>query len=547
MSMADDDVQQAAIDTSDGGESYTPPAQAPAPAEAAPQAGPTPAPQASAGIPNVGPAPVGQGAASTPMGGGGFNPAGPGMQQLGSQVASDVGQGVENFKKSMPGRAGAQIIAYLMGKDASHPEMLDQAAQQVDPQGQMTEADRNLLAIDHAHSIGGVAASWPLLQANRVAYNGKGAFAKVALDGTQQKPADLNAAIDAANKAQANVPDGSNIKFAPSQGGVTATVTMPGTSQVQRINLTPQQFSQFLDVGNGGQWDKLMEHGAPAVLQKIASSGGATKLGQLQPQPKPAAEPPAPEQENYEQMQRRAPDSQAVRTGQPQARDVTQGDQPAIPGTHDVHGHYIGPAQDDNSNYGSELEARSRKIFPSVGQEAERNAWMAAQEQESSKLENAVEVAKEKGVWADKRAATTGGLRNEGETIKAGAKTEAASIYSGGKLAAVRLQVDAKNAAAGNKEARDRIDAARKNIAVKRQTAEGLTPEDKVLDAQLTQAALQAGLPKLQAPQAPAQQQAPQQQAAPQRSAQDQQAAAWAKANPNDPRAKAIMTRLGAQ
>lgn len=522
MSMADEDVQQAAIDTSDGGENYTPPAQQEAPQAAAPAAPAAPAPQASAGIPNVGPAPIGQEAASTPVGAG--------MQKLGSQIASDVGQGVENVKNSVPGQVTKRIISYLMGADASHPEMLDQAAQQVDPHGQMTEADRNLLAIDKAHSTGGEKASWPLLQANRVAYNGKAAFAKTALEGTQQKPADLNAAIDAANKAQANVPDGSNIKFQAAPGGVTATVTMPGTSQVQRINLNPQQFSQFLDVGNGGQWDKLMEHGAPAVLQKIASSGGQTKLGQAQPLAK------AP-----------APDNSESDAYQPPQLKTNAGKTPSslnLSGDDNVRQAYQPPADGPDSDVN-----RSYKMFPRAHldetENAKREAWLASQEENDANRQNRVDVAGETGKQRIKVAEATGRSRENVATTAAGAKVEGAQLYSGAKTKAAQINADTKLAAQGNVQAQQRIESARKAIAVKRQTAGTLTPEDEALERQLTQAA--SGRPQ-QAPQAPAQPAAPQQQAEPQRSAQDQQAAAWAKANPNDPRSKAIMQRLqGAQ
>ena len=243
MSMQDEDVM-GAIDTSDDNSGAAPVA---APSPGQPTPGMTPAQDDS-----------------------GTSPAAPGAAPGGQSAEPTLG----NAPPSGPlGGVGKRIIAYLMGGDAAHPDTLDQLGKQVDPEGRMTPADRNLASLDAVYDKGGPQAAWPILQANRVAYNAQTAFAKTALQGTPQKPADLDAAIDAANKAQGNVLDGSNVNFSQNRnGGVTATVTMHGTSQQHQIDLTPQQFGQFLDVGGDGQWDKIMDQSAPATLHRLARS-----------------------------------------------------------------------------------------------------------------------------------------------------------------------------------------------------------------------------------------------------------------------------------
>src|ERR1700677_3416168 len=74
--------------------------------------------------------------------------------------------------------------------------------------------NQNLMTIDAAFQKGGLQAAIPLLQANRVAFAAKQAFAYAAMTGIKGKGPDLNAAIDAANQAEQHILDGSNVKFA---------------------------------------------------------------------------------------------------------------------------------------------------------------------------------------------------------------------------------------------------------------------------------------------------------------------------------------------
>lgn len=456
------------------------------------------------------------------------------------------GEGGSGFGQSpQPDLAATQtpakkIIAYLMGADAAHPDVLQQGAQAVDPQGQMSPGDRNLMAVDAAREKGGDQAAWALLQSNRVAYNAQTAFAKTALQGTPQKPADLKAAIDAANKAQANVLDGSNIQFSPSQGGVTATVTMHGTTQPQTIPLSVQQFAQFLDVGGDGQWDKVMDQSAPATLQRIAQAqpqaqgaaataqGGTPTLNPRKPQwPTPQGSAPAAPQDQQEAPAKPAPTSFGKT---PSSINLSGSDAAGTP-------------PEDQTHYGEELEARSKKIFPS--DQAAANQWMAAQEEQELKRQNAIDVAGETGRQRIEVAKATGGSRVEAAKINAEGKLKGWQYSSDQKLAAAKAQLQAKieqNASKGAGDAQNRL---LKLVQTKIMSGQPLTPQEQAQVDTLPGAAA-AGAQQQAAPQ----RQAPAQAAAPAQSSQspqDQQALSWANANPNDPRAAQIKQRLGVQ
>lgn len=287
----------------------------------------------------------------------------PAQQQGAIPDDTDMGSGQSQLPGPAPGEsplydAGAtphqmlqsgakKIIGYLMGAGAAPPTALQTAGQTVDPHGQMSESDRNLVAIHKAVDEGDLQTGWALVQANRQQYNAKQAFAKAALNGIQGKPADPAAAAQAATQAAANLPDGNNVVFQPSQGGFTATVTIPGTRTPQQIQLSAGQFDQWLDIGKEGQFDKVLEHGGAApVLTAIAKQ------------------------------------------------------QPAADGEKEAP---------DKANYGEELEERSRRVFPWISQESQRQQWMGQQEQSEAERQNKVDVAKTRADALEQVAGTRAG------------------------------------------------------------------------------------------------------------------------------------------
>lgn len=403
-----------------------------------------------------------------------------------------------------PARGVKRIIAMLMG-EGGDPAAVKQAAIQADPQGQMSPGDRNIVAVAQATQQGGEAAGWKLAQGNRVTYNPKAAFAYAALTGNAQKPPDLRAAIDAANQAMPHVLDGSDVTFQPGQTGVTATVKMPGSSQVQQINLTVPQFKQFLDVGRDGQWDRLMETGIPATLQRLSRVNG------------PAADPAS-----QAAQANRAQPAQA-----PQAPKTNFGKTPStlnLSGSDNVQ-----PPAEDNSGIDPEIQKRANTLYPSISQQDQRNHYMGAEHSREAEMENKINVEEQRGKFKVDAADTTGQHREN-----------AAKTFSEGRVKAALANLQAHIHQQEMAGVRNQRTLQEKALATIVMTGGKMSPQQKAMWDQITTAT-----PEPQA--APQQQQAAPKQQSQQTSDKDQQALAWAKANPADPRAAQIKQRLGVQ
>jgi hypothetical protein len=428
-----------------------------------------------------------------------------------------------------PARGVKSIISYLMGADAMPPEALDGAGKTVDPQGRMNPSERNLMALQHARDNGGDEAAWALMQTNRVSYNAQTAFAKTALEGTAQKPADLMAAIDAANKAQANVLDGSNVEFRPLQGGqaITATVTRPGAPPDQLV-LSPQQFAKWLDVGGDGQWDKIMSSGAQQTLHKIVNEGpsrGSKSLGDMPPMPgqrpqrQPAAAPPVDNSESdayNPSAAENAPKSNFGKT--PSSLNLSGSDERSTP-------------VPDQTNYGPELEARAMRMFPSVSQEAERNQWMAGEEARSEGNQVKIDVAAETGKRKEDVARVTAGGKTEAEKIKAAGALEKTKEHNKGwqfaseaKAKAAAAMVNQRAQEMLHRDANSAQGRHLKLISSKMATLQPLTEDEK-------KAADAMGVQGMQAAEVTRPQQQQQQQTAP----QQRPAASHANRSPGPP------------
>jgi hypothetical protein len=365
----------------------------------------------------------------------------PGLPDVGNAPAYNaLGAGQDN---PAAGKAPMQkLVSYLMGAGAADPQTAKSFEQGVKHENPgISDDDANLLAVHKAGEMGGPGAAWAMVQYNRMGYNAKQSFAKAALNGIDGKTGNAQAAAQAATQAGAHILDGSSTVFTAMPGGqgFTATVKLPGTDRAVNFQLTPQQMNQWLDVGGHGQWDKVMEEGGVATtLQKITSGGDQQPQGDdQQPDASATATPPAvaPPQ---------APDSQAVRTGKPQVMDPTQADQPAIPGTHDKHGHYIGPQEEDTDQYSPELVSRAKKAFPMIGDEAERQNWMSAQEDKQENRENAVKVAVEKGDREIEKSRVQGQYRDLTATDAGKIKERGTEYTADRKKEGTQYSVDAR-------------------------------------------------------------------------------------------------------
>lgn len=429
----------------------------------------------------------------------------PGAQQGGS--SSD--QGVQRLNgiadagkqtplegiKQFPGNV-KRIVSYLMGEGADHPQALDQAGAQVDPRGQMSPDERNVRAVEMAEKSGGPEAAWKLVQANRVAYNAKQAFAYAALNGTQQKRPDINAAIDAANQASTHVLDGSQVQFAASPRGVTATVK-GADGQPQQIELSPDAFRRYLNVGGEGQWDKVMQGGVPATLQKLAQGGKEqiTSLAQQKPLPNARAR----QTSNPTESEAYTPPTPKTNFGKtPSTINLTGSDE-------------IQPAAKDETNYGAELEARAMRMFPSVSQERDRNQWMAQQEQRQEEMQNKVDVAKETGESRVRTARETGAGRVQAAQVTGELKNKGWQYASEAKLGVAKQQLAQRIAEMQHKDANSDQTRALKLVQTKMLSLQPLSPQEQQMVDSLPGAASAASqVTKPGAPQQPAPQSKPQ-------------------------------------
>lgn len=413
-----------------------------------------------ANAPGVGinaPGAQGQGAIPEPQEEG----QGPVAGDPGNQMRSPAGQEGDKFQKDWQGvkdvagqvgtqiknsPAGQFIMRYLAGADAAPQAAVDQLSQQVDPQGQLTDGQRAVLTVDKAAQTGGEEAAFKVVQNLRQKWNATQGFAYTALNGSPQKPGDLGAAAHAASQAAAHMPDGTEAQFAPNQtGGITATVTVgPGKPQ-QQINLTAPQFNQYLDIGrvDGGQFDAVYENGGiPAVLQRL-SQGQGIPVGPQMGTP------------NVQATNRTVAGMNASRTGVDQAAAIPASS--GIPPT---------SQQREPGSYSPELEAKSRRIFPSVGESQQRQLWMAKMEQQG-------EVNATNRIKAETPLGVAG--------VRAGATTEAATTRAGGQVAAAQAhsqgQVDAAmiRAASTNENARLRVSGVLAQVAANTQNKQAAT------------------------------------------------------------------------
>lgn len=361
-----------------------------------------------------------------------------------------------------------RILSYLMGEGAAQPQEINVLGSSVDPTGQMPASTRNVLAVERAAQAGGPEAAWKIVQGNRVAFNAKQAFGYAALNGTAQKPPDLNAAIDAANQAQSHILDGSDVQFAPAPGGVTATVTGPD-GQPQQLRMTLDQFRAYLNVGGEGQWDKLMETGVPAAIKKLAT-GQMSRLSQMQP----LRRPPKQQAQVVD-----AVDEEAIPTGEEAPQESTRAKkQDRMAG----------------STYSPALQEQARRLFPWASQAQQAEAWMAQQQGKEAERQNKVDVARETGLYkvgaADARA--QGGiqqqqLKNEGGVALQEVKNKGWKYASDSKVRAAEaaaVEKAADRAARNNQAEQSR---ALKLLQTKMMTMQDLTPQEQAMAEQITQ------------------------------------------------------------
>lgn len=385
-----------------------------------------------------------------------------------------------------------RIISYLMGADAAHPHELEASSQGADPSGRLPASARNVLAVEQAaQGEGGPDAAWKLVQGHRVAFNAKQAFGYAALNGAAGKPPDIEAAVDAANKAQSHVLDGSEVRFTRSPQGVTATVISP-EGQPQHIPLSPDQFRAYLNVGGEGQFDKLMQNGIPAAIQRLASQDTASRVNRQLPQ-----RPQAPQQQG-----------EAIATG---IRPESEGSA-AAPAPKPQDGQ-TQPTAEDGPGYSRQMEERASRIFPWASQSQQKEAWLAQQSAREDEQENKLNIAKAgAGSRVDAATARAGStveaqrLKNEGGANVQEIKNKGWQYASEQKRLAAEAKVKGEADKLASSNANQAQTRALRVIQEKLRTLQTLTPQEQsIVDRFNTDANAQApalqGQPKPAAPQ----------------------------------------------
>jgi hypothetical protein len=217
----------------------------------------------------------------------------------------------------------------------------------------------------------GVETGVPIPQANRMAFGAKQSFGKAALQGSNQKPPDLNAAVDAANQAEQHVIDGSNVHFAASPNGVTATVIGKDGKPQRQIPLTVDQFGQYMNIGKDGQFDKLMRNGVVDTLSRLSRgqiiSGTSKSLGDMAPLP--------------------SKDEQEGRKWNAGTKSQSVLDAEESGDAREIRREYQRPEYVGKKSAAQELEDASYDMFPGAEVDgninAKRVAWMVQQKQQA--------------------------------------------------------------------------------------------------------------------------------------------------------------------
>lgn len=152
------------------------------------------------------------------------------------------------------------ILNYLTGGDAMSPQEFDKYMKMTRDQAD-TPSDNTALAIAAAADDKGGPYGFAALQAARKDYDRSADLARAAAE-----KGDISGAVTAGNKAYEMVPH-SSVTFTQTKDGITADIADRVSGKTQQQMLSPQQFGQLMDIRSTGQYDHILERGAPAAFQ----------------------------------------------------------------------------------------------------------------------------------------------------------------------------------------------------------------------------------------------------------------------------------------
>lgn len=194
-----------------------------------------------------------------------------GANQMGLSQQRGVGTAAQKQK----------ALDWQRGFGAIPPQELDAVKKAVDPEGKMTEAQRNMMALGQVYQFqlnkgnpeGAQRAAFQVLQAYRLDAQ---RYASIAAHAAEN--GDLNTAAQAAVKAYANIPDGRDIAvFKDEDGKLNFSYTDAATGKtIVKGLLTPQQLAaQATGIAAGG-FDKLILQAAGQRAEEAAKGRGGT-------------------------------------------------------------------------------------------------------------------------------------------------------------------------------------------------------------------------------------------------------------------------------
>lgn len=181
-----------------------------------------------------------------------------------------------------------KAMDWQRGFGAIPPQELDAVKKAVDPEGKMTEAQRNMMALGQVYQFqmnkgnpeGAQRAAFQVLQAYRLDAQ---RYASIAAHAAEN--GDLTTAAQAAVKAYANIPDGRDIAvFKDEDGKLNYSYTDAATGKtIVKGLLTPQQLAaQATGIAAGG-FDKLILQAAGQRAEETTKGkgggAGALKVG----------------------------------------------------------------------------------------------------------------------------------------------------------------------------------------------------------------------------------------------------------------------------
>lgn len=176
---------------------------------------------------------------------------------------------------------GARMAAYLKGHGAAPPSLIETARQKVDPNNELSESERNTLALSSVYDFyvsrgqpeKAQATAGAMLQHYRKLFNQWTAVTQAAV-----QAGDIDGAAEAAVRAYANIPDGRDVTVAKQGENYVVTFTDEETGkEVNQTLVSPREMTAFAMGMSPTGFDEFLMN---AAGEKAAASKGPSETFQ---------------------------------------------------------------------------------------------------------------------------------------------------------------------------------------------------------------------------------------------------------------------------